>query len=299
MKRIVSISLGSSSRDHRAEMDLEGEKFIVERIGTDGDLALAAKKYQELDGQVDVLCMGGTDLYFYLENRRYPVRDAFRLVKGVSKTPIADGSKLKVSLEYATVKKLAQMEIIKPGMKTLMISAVDRFGMAKALEEVGCQLIFGDFYFALGLPIPLHSTKSVKILAKILLPVLCKLPFKFLYPIGKKQEENRPRFVHLFNWAELIAGDFNYIARYMPSDLQGKIVLTNTVTERDVQKLKERGVKTLVTTTPELSGRSFGTNVIEGILVCVLSKNPEEISGTEALSCLEKLGFQPRIEHLN
>lgn len=299
MKRIVSISLGSSSRNHRAEVELLGEKFIVERIGTDGDLNLASRKYEELDGQVDVLCMGGTDLYFYLDNKKYPVRDAFRIIRGVRKTPVADGSKLKVSLEYATVKKLAEIGIIKSGMKTLMISAVDRFGMAKALEEVGCQVIFGDFYFALGLPIPLRSTKSVKILAKILLPVLCRLPFKLLYPVGKKQEENKPRFSHLFNWAEIIAGDFNYISRYMPPDLKGKIVLTNTVTEKDVNKLKERGVKTLVTTTPELSGRSFGTNVIEGILVCVLSKKSEDIEGEEALACLEKLGFQPRIEHLN
>ena len=299
MKRIVSISLGSSSRDHRAEVELQGEKFIVERIGTDGDLNVAREKYRELDGQVDVLCMGGTDLFFYLENRRYPVRDAFSLVKGVKKTPVADGSKLKVSLEYATVKKLAAMGLITSGMKVLMISAVDRFGMAKGLEECGCSVIFGDFYFALGIPIPLRSTKSVKFLARILLPLLCRLPFKFLYPIGKKQEENRPKYSHLFRWADLIAGDFNFISRYMPADLGGKVILTNTVTEKDIKKLKERGAKVLVTTTPELSGRSFGTNVIEGILVSILKKKAEEIQPDEAMHLLEELGFQPRVEQLN
>lgn len=299
MKKIVSISLGSSTRNHKAEIELLGEKFVLERIGTDGDLELASKKFQELDGQVDVLCMGGTDLYFYLDKKRYPVKDAFKMIRGVRKTPIADGSKLKVSLEYQTVKRLFRNGLIKPGMKVLMISAVDRFGMAKALEEVGCEVIFGDFYFALGIPIPLRSTKSVKFLAQILLPILCRLPFKLLYPVGKKQEENKPRYSHLFHWAELIAGDFNYISRYMPPDLKGKMVLTNTVTEKDLGKLRDRGVKTLVTTTPELSGRSFGTNVIEGILVSILSKKAEEIEGEEALSCLEKLGFQPRIEHLN
>ena len=38
MKRIVSISIGSSSRDHRVETEILGEQFQIERIGTDGDI---------------------------------------------------------------------------------------------------------------------------------------------------------------------------------------------------------------------------------------------------------------------
>lgn len=299
MKRIVSVSLGSSKRDHRAEIDLEGEKFVLERIGTDGDMERARKKYEELDGQVDVICMGGTDLYFYLENRRYPVKDAFSLVRNVKQTPIADGSKLKVTLEYLTVKRLAGDGLIRPEMKCLMISAVDRYGMAKAFHESCSEVLYGDFLFALGLPIPLHRLRTVRLLARILLPVICRLPFKMLYPTGKKQEENKPKYQKWFAWADIIAGDFNYIARYMPPRLDGKIVLTNTVTQRDVELLRERGVKALVTTTPSISGRSFGTNVIEGILVCILKKSAEQITPEEAKSLLERLKFEPRVEFLH
>lgn len=299
MKRIVSISLGSSTRNHLAEIELNGEKYILERIGTDGDMELARQKFKELDGQVDVLCMGGTDLYFYLENKRYPVRDAFKLVQDVKITPIADGSKLKVSLEYNTIKVLANRGIVRPGMKVLIMSAVDRFGMAKSFYELGCQTTFGDLYFSLGIPIPIHSLGTLRFLAGLLLPIIGRLPYKMLYPTGKKQEENKPKYAHLFKWADIIAGDFNFIARYMPQDLSGKIVITNTVTSKDVEKLKERGVKILVTTTPEIEGRSFGTNVMEGILVSILGKRAEEISPEEAKKALEGFNFQPRIEFLN
>ena len=37
MKRVVSISLGTSKRDKRSETEFLGRPFIVERIGTDGD----------------------------------------------------------------------------------------------------------------------------------------------------------------------------------------------------------------------------------------------------------------------
>ncbi|MHB1611436.1 MAG: hypothetical protein ACYCT0_07080, partial [Sulfobacillus sp.] len=48
-----------------------------------------------------------------------------------------------------------------------------------------------------------------------------------------------------------------------------KIILTNTTTQEDRESLKNRGVRLVVTTTPVLSGRSFGTNVIEAALVAV------------------------------
>jgi len=36
MKRVVSVSLGSSRRDHKATLQLLGQEVTVERIGTDG-----------------------------------------------------------------------------------------------------------------------------------------------------------------------------------------------------------------------------------------------------------------------
>ncbi len=62
MKRAVSISLGSSTRDKAVEIDLLGERARIERIGTDGDMRRAQRLYAELDGQVDAFGIGGTDL---------------------------------------------------------------------------------------------------------------------------------------------------------------------------------------------------------------------------------------------
>ncbi|HPA53754.1 MAG TPA: quinate 5-dehydrogenase, partial [Bacillota bacterium] len=43
MKHIVSISIGSSRRNHKVSMNINNEEIIVERIGTDGDIQMAIK----------------------------------------------------------------------------------------------------------------------------------------------------------------------------------------------------------------------------------------------------------------
>ncbi|MFQ9524272.1 MAG: hypothetical protein ACLR2G_13350 [Phascolarctobacterium faecium] len=45
--------------------------LIIERLGTDGNLQKARQLLEELDGRVDALGLGGTDLYVYAGGRRY------------------------------------------------------------------------------------------------------------------------------------------------------------------------------------------------------------------------------------
>jgi hypothetical protein len=59
MKHAVSISIGSSKRDKKVEFSLLGEKVALERIGTDGDMEVAARMFQDLDGKVDAFGVGG------------------------------------------------------------------------------------------------------------------------------------------------------------------------------------------------------------------------------------------------
>ncbi|MER3515369.1 MAG: quinate 5-dehydrogenase, partial [Chloroflexota bacterium] len=55
MKYVVSVSLGSSTRDKTVEVELCGEVVHIERCGTDGDVEKAIRLFTELDGQVDTL----------------------------------------------------------------------------------------------------------------------------------------------------------------------------------------------------------------------------------------------------
>jgi hypothetical protein len=80
--------------------------------------------------------------------------------------------------------------------------------------------------------------------------------------------------------------------------MQGKIVLTNTTTAEDVELFRKVGVKYLITTTPVLDGRSFGTNMMEAALVAVSGKG-RPLTHPEYNELLRQLNFEPQLQELN
>ena len=84
----------------------------------------------------------------------------------------------------------------------------------------------------------------------------------------------------------------------MPARLDGKIICTNTTTPADVAAFRAAGARALVTTTPRLEGRSFGTNMMEAMLVAV-SGQGRKLTDAELSELIDQLGFHPNIEPLN
>lgn len=301
MRRIVSVSIGSSTRDSKAVVELCGEEFSVERIGTDGNMDKAIELLQELDGKVAAFGMGGIDLYLWGGNRRYILREAKKIARAPKKTPIVDGSGLKNTLERKAIERLAEEDPdMFRGKKVLLTCAVDRFGMAEALQHTGAEVLYGDLMFALGVPVPIYRLSLLRKVAAVLAPIVVQFPFRWLYPTGSKQEDSpdKNKYQKFYAWADIIAGDYHMIRKYLPDDLSGKIIITNTITPKDVEFLRERNVKELITTTPNLDGRSFGTNVMEGLLVALLDKPVDQIKPEDYLHMLDKIGFTPRREQL-
>ena len=73
------------------------------------------------------------------------------------------------------------------------------------------------------------------------------------------------------------------------------MILTNTLTEGDVEDLKQRGVRLIVSSTPNLGGRNFGTNVLEGIITVLLGKSIYEASREELERVLDDIGWKPSV----
>ncbi|HET8678930.1 MAG TPA: quinate 5-dehydrogenase [bacterium] len=298
-RHVVSVSMGSSRGDHRVETELLGQRFIIERVGTNGDYKAFCQKLRELDGKVDAIGIGGINLVLVAGNRRYYLRDAVRAVAGI-RTPVVDGSGIKESWERHLITKILPEEagLSLRGRRVLLVAAVERYSMAEAFVQAGADVVFGDLMFGLGIPIALRGLTTIKVLAAILLPVLTRLPYTWLYPTGEKQEQVTPKFGRAYRWAEIIAGDYHYIQRHMPEDLSGKTILTQTITAADLDDLRRRRLALLVTTTPEMNGRSFATNVIQATLVALSGRRPEELGPADYLELIRRVGFRPRIERL-
>lgn len=301
MRRIVSVSIGSSQRDSKAVVNVCGEDFSIERIGTDGDMQKAIALIKELDGKVAAFGMGGIDLYIWGGKRRYILREAKQIARAAKITPIVDGSGLKNTLERRAIDSLASQDpTMFQGKKVLLTCAVDRFGMAQALQNTGSNVLYGDLMFILGIPAPIYRLKVLERVVSVVAPLAVQLPFKWLYPTGSKQEEspNKNKYQRFYEWADIIAGDYHMIRKYMPDNLTGKIIITNTITTKDIEFLRARHVRELITTTPNLDGRSFGTNVMEGLLVALLDKPVSEITPEDYNRMLDSINISSRREIL-
>ncbi len=299
MKRIVSVSLGSSKRDHSFETELLGEKFLIERIGTDGDWDKTLALVRTLDGKVDAFGMGGIDLYLHVAGRRYTIKDAKKIIAEAKKTPMFDGGGLKNTLERKCVTYVQENGIVDlRGKNVLLVSAADRFGMAEAFDQVGARLTMGDLLYTVGIPIPIHNIRTLQWVAAIAGPIITRMSFDSLYPTGEQQEVIIPKYSKYYYEADILAGDFNYIRRYLPEKLDGQIVITNTTTREDMLLLKERGISKVITTTPDMGGRSFGTNVIEALIYTFMNKPVEQITEADYYEVIDKLELKPGVVDL-
>ena len=300
MKRVVSVSLGSSTRNKTVQVEFLGQQVTVQRIGADGSIDRAVSLIKELDGQVAAFGMGGIDLYIRGRTATYTLKAALPIVEAAKKSPMVDGGGLKHILEKRLINYLDSNGIYSlKGKKAFVVAGLGHFGLMDSLTARGCELAIGDIAFALGLPVMFRSPDRLDRVAKVVAPLVCQLPYSMLYPTGKQQESSTPRFGNWYHWSDFVTGDFPYMKRYMPFDMKGRAIITNTVTTEDIVDLRKRGITLLATFTPEMDGRSFGVNVMEALLVALSDKRREELTEADYEDLVEKLDMQPRIEWLN
>ena len=299
MKRAVSVSLGSSGRDKQVTINFADQTIKLQRIGTDGDVEWAKALFTELDGQVECLSVGGVDLYLRLDDREYPLHAVLKLVENVTRTPVVDGRGLKHTLERRVFELANASADFTPQhyQSAFVPVAVDRLGLAQAAAEVSGEIIIGDLMIALGVPVPVRGIRAYKRLARIMLPLVSHFPLSMLF-YGSSGDAHDPRYERHFLAADLVAGDFMFMKKYLPLNLVGKTMVTNTTTPENIELLRERGVHTLITTTPRYDGRTFGTNMMEAALTAYAG-NGRTLTDVELNRLIDELALFPTTLLLN
>jgi hypothetical protein len=251
-----------------------------------------------LDGKVDAFGLGGADLGIQVGKRHYPLHSALPIVRFVKKTPLVDGAGLKNTLEAVLAQTIdAALENVVQPRRVLITMGVDRHGMMRSFVDAGYDCAFGDLMFGLGIPLVLRSERALEIFGRLLAPLASRLPFEWLYPTGEEQEVRKPKWVKHYQWATVIAGDCHYVKRHMPDRLEGKVIVTNTTTPQDVELFKATGASYLVTSTPVLEGRSFGTNMMEAALIAA-SGTDRPLKHEELNQIIDRMGWKPQIHPL-
>jgi hypothetical protein len=306
LKWVLSVSLGDPSRDHRVETEMLGERVVVERRGTGGDLRAAVRLIRAHDGAVSAFGLGGVNLHYIVGDRKYRMPDGWRLREAAEISPVADGAMVKRHIEPRIIDALAENGVQLRGSRAAISSALDRWHLATALESAGCRVLVCDAASALRLPVVFDGTSTFARAARAAMPWLRFLPVRLIYP-GRTARATGPRPApwparrigaagRAFAGADIIAGDTHLMWSALPADLAGKVVIVSTATESEIRELKARGAALVAGTCPSLGGRSFGANVTEALIAAFDGRPPEDIPAACYVEWWNRLGLRFRLE---
>lgn len=300
-KDIISISLGPSHLDYEFSTHIFGKKVHVRRIGTDGNVQRARELVTEFDGQVDAIGLGGVSLLFRIGNKTFVHKQIKTVVKAARTTPVVDGIHIKNTLERWSISQLAQQEkSLFKHKRVFFLSGIEHFGIAQVLNGFTSQISFGDPIFHLNLPFVLKSFDQLERYAKLVMPILCRLPALRLSQTSQRRIHSKPRITKYFNQANVIVAESDFIRKYAINDLKGKTMITNPSSSSDVNELRSSGAESLITLTPQLSkGLPFVTaDVIEAIFVSFLDSH-HKTTDDDYLDLASQCKLKPRFIVLN
>ena len=296
MKKIASISLGPLSLDCNFEAEFLGHDFEIVRIGTDNDFKAAEELVGEWRDKVDAIGLGLVHDHYSVGTRYFHQRDTARLEELAGDTLVTTGARLREIVQEWSLRS-AQLELSHyfNNAKVLFMSGAANYRLASVMGEFTQNLSFADPVLQFGAPGLLHSLRALELYAAGSHPVLRAGPEDHLPSLAPAKRFNRSLLKKAVRDADAIVAGYHQLERYGPDELEGKVVLTSTISPDRLQALKERGVRVVIDCSIQLFEQTVGLNVVEAMILAVLGKPAKEIAHDDYLEIFTDLDLKARI----
>jgi predicted amino acid dehydrogenase len=286
--------------------------MTLEHVACAGDLGAMKAHIQQAHGRVQAVALVGVSRELALGNTQVEHTDAAQIFPpsasatgGEIDLPIVDGSGILATMERWAVRLVNEADSTLWAQKrVLMAPGLNHVGLAEALNEYASDIRYADpfVYFSLPPAPGIGSSETLQPAAKRTLPQLADVPYQELFPLPDDQPSERGS--RLFNWADVLAGDINFILRHAPANLDFKTVVVPALTANALALLEERQVARVVTLLPALNDTLdhnlalHDPAVFEAVLACLRSGS-EPLDETTYLNLLADVQWQPGILQLD
>ncbi len=297
MKKVVSVSLGSSKQDFEFKTKFLGQNFSVHRMGADQDTGKAWDLMRRQQATADAIGLGEISDHYHVGQDTLINKETRRLTNVVTRVPVTTGATLRRLLQVRAV-RYVQKEIghYFNNNLVLFLSGMRNYNMAVAMSDYTRNLSFADALFQTGAPAMLGSLEQLELYAKGSGLVLRGKPgeileaalsdFKLMMVRGEVAKSH------------VIVGTFAEIKSVgNASNLEGKTLITSAVDDERMAFFKACKVNLVVDTSPKLFEKVVGINTIEAMILAALEKSPEEISDDDFEEILDELKIVPRLLH--
>ena len=297
MKKVIAVSLGSSSQDFSFETDFLGHRFLVRRMGADDDIGRAWELMRRQQREADAMGLGEVGDHYHVGQDTRINKETQRLLNVVTRVPATTGSKLRRLLQVRAVRQVHHRlgEYFKNNL-VLFLSGMRNYDMAVAMSDYTPNLKFADALAQTGAPAMLTSLQQLELYAKGSELALSGRPGEILEAAlsGFKQSRIGAEVAR----SHVIVGTFHELKEVgNPKNLAGKTVITSAVDEKRLAFFRRCHVNLVVDVSPQLFERVVGTNVIEAMILAALGKPTEAVSDDDFTEIIDELDIQPRLLH--
>jgi len=297
MKKVVSISLGPDSLDCNFKTKFLGQNFQVQRLGTNGDKRAAEQLIAEWKGQADAVGLGMVPDHYSVGTNYFPQQSTSKLEKLAGDVPVTTGARLReIVQEWSLRSAQAELGNIFNNAKVLFLSGSTNYRMASVMSEYTENLSFADPVLQFGAPNLLHSLRALELYAAGSHPVLKYTEGMALPPsLAPGRYLNKFILRRAVQDAHVVVAPYHQLARYGEKELDGKTVLTSTISPERLNTLKEKGVRLVIDCSVQLFEHTVGLNVVEAMIIAALEKRPDQILHDDYLEIFTDLELKPRL----
>ena len=297
MKKVVTISLGSSKQDFSFETDFLGQRFQVKRLGADDDMGKAWELMRRHQASADAIGLGEVGDHFHVGQSTLINKETHRLLNVVTRVPATTGSTLRRLLQVRAVRWVQnQLGHYFNNNIVLFLSGMRNYDMAVALSDYTPNLHFADALAQTGAPALLTSLQQLELFAKGSELALRGKPGELLEAALAGFKANR--LAAAVAKSHVVVGTFAELkAVGSPANLAGKTVITSAVDDERLAFFKHCKVNLVIDVSPQLFERVVGVNVIEAMVLAALDKPPEAVSDDDFIEILDELDLKPRLLH--
>ncbi|HWR68816.1 MAG TPA: dehydrogenase [Desulfomonilia bacterium] len=303
MKRIISISLGTSDRDYEITTKFLGQDFFIKRMGTDGDAGEIVELLYDWENHADVIGLAGIKFPSKIGLQRKTAKRDVR-IKELSKElkiPVTTGEAFRnVAQEWVARYVQETQKNFFTNARVLVLSGMNDYSVAAVINGYTDNVQFADPVFDHGIPKFINSLKDMELYAKGVHDMLSLSPAKVISTsLPLVNEWNKYILRKAMQKATVIVvpyeGFYDYLAKCTPEELGGKIIITSTAYQDRVEFLKKRGVDVIVDSTPQILERMVQVDVLEAMIIAALDKKEDELTNDDLLEVISEQGIYPRI----
>ena len=112
MKKVVTVSLGSSQQDFTFQTDFLGERFEISRLGADDDTTKAWELMRRHQASADAIGLGEIGDHYQVGQSTLVNKETRRLLKVVTRVPATTGATLRRLLQVRGVRQVQKLSLI-------------------------------------------------------------------------------------------------------------------------------------------------------------------------------------------